>query len=306
MIQYLSHTEIDKILWDRCIDQSDQAIVYANSWYLDIVSPGWSALVDDNYRAVFPITWRKKWSFNYLFQPAFTQQLGLFSTKQLEENSLSNFLQAIPLTFKLIEIQLNCGNNNLLLPAGFNKHPRITHQLNLGYTSSELEKKFSENTKRNTKKFEKSSILVKTNIEVADIVDLFRKNRGKKISQLREEDYSVFLSICTEAKKRKLLSCFGAVDENGMLLAGTIFLRSHFGYILLFTALSEEGKETGAMSTLISNFIKEHGGEKGILDFEGSMDSGLARFYKSFGSHEIVYLQIRNNRLPVFLRWLKN
>ena len=59
------------------------------------------------------------------------------------------------------------------------------------------------------------------------------------------------------------------------------------------------------MSFLIDSFIKNHSGENKVLDFEGSMDNNLARFYKSFGSEEIVYLQILKNKLPFFIRWLK-
>ena len=59
------------------------------------------------------------------------------------------------------------------------------------------------------------------------------------------------------------------------------------------------------MSLLIDSFIKEHSREDNILDFEGSMDVNLARFYKSFGSKEVVYLQILKNNLPVIIRWLK-
>jgi hypothetical protein len=79
MINYLKHTEIDKALWDECIAQSVNRRVYAFSWYLDIVCPGWDALVGDNYMHVFPLTHRRKWGVGYLYQPFFAQQLGLFS-----------------------------------------------------------------------------------------------------------------------------------------------------------------------------------------------------------------------------------
>ena len=41
------------------------------------------------------------------------------------------------------------------------------------------------------------------------------------------------------------------------------------------------------------------------FDFEGSNDKNLARFYKSFGSKECVYLQIKKNNLPFPLKLLK-
>ena len=41
MITYLTHDQIDKTLWDHCIAQAPNGLVYAWSWYLDIVHPGW-------------------------------------------------------------------------------------------------------------------------------------------------------------------------------------------------------------------------------------------------------------------------
>ncbi len=39
----------------------------------------WDALVLDDYQAVMPLTWRSKFGIRYLYQPAFTQQTGIFS-----------------------------------------------------------------------------------------------------------------------------------------------------------------------------------------------------------------------------------
>ena len=306
MINFLKHSEIDKSRWDQCIDQSDEAVVYANSWYLDIVSPGWNALVAADYNSVFPLTWRKKFGFNYLFQPAFTQQLGLFNSKTGDQNILFNFLESIPTQYKLIEIQLNYDNTQLALPNAFQKFERITHHLNLEASAEELDNKFSENTRRNIKRFNKSEWQINLNEDPEKIVQLFRQNRGKDISQFKEKEYKIFLNICAEAKNRRLLTCMGTTDHSGNLQAGSVFLKTHSGYILIFSALSNAGKENGAMAALIAEFIRSQAGKKGILDFEGSMDPRIARFYKSFASHEIVYLQIINNRLPFFLRWLKN
>ncbi len=306
MIKFLSHTEIDKERWDRCVDQSPSALIYANSWYLDIVSPGWNALVADDYSAVFPLTRRKKWGFEYLYQPPFTQQLGLFISVENEENTLANFLEKLPESIRLIEIQLNQSNSLFSIPPAFQVSKKITHILDLSLEATILKKNISENTKRNIRTFEKSSATIQNDLDADELVKLFRNNRGKNIRELQENDYSIFLALCREAKQRKLFICMGSRDLKGNLLAGVIFFHTQSGFILLFSAVSEEGKASGAMSALISGFILEHAGYKGTLDFEGSMDPGLARFYKSFGSHEIVYLQIRNNRLPALIRWLKN
>jgi hypothetical protein len=54
MIVYHKNHEIDREQWDKCIRNSPGTKPYAWSWYLDIMAPGWEALVDDDYDSVFP------------------------------------------------------------------------------------------------------------------------------------------------------------------------------------------------------------------------------------------------------------
>ena len=70
MIRYLSHTEIDKKKWDDCIAHSHFETLYPYSWYLDAVSPGWYALVRDDYEMVMPLTWKRTYGVRMLIQPA--------------------------------------------------------------------------------------------------------------------------------------------------------------------------------------------------------------------------------------------
>ena len=46
MIAYLTHDQIDKSRWDDCIAHAVNGMAYAWSWYLDVVHPGWEALVE--------------------------------------------------------------------------------------------------------------------------------------------------------------------------------------------------------------------------------------------------------------------
>jgi len=119
MITYLHHEQIHRDRWDQCVAQAPNGLVYAWSWYLDIVHPQWEALVEvdgDKYLKVMPITCNKKYGIPYLHQPFFTQQLGVFSTLPLTEETTMAFIQAIPSRYALVEIRLNEGNP---LPKGF-------------------------------------------------------------------------------------------------------------------------------------------------------------------------------------------
>src|SRR5262245_16003135 len=146
MIRYLENTSIDKAKWDATIDASPNGMVYAKSWYLDIVSPGWQGLADENYTSVFPLTHRKKFGISYLYQPFFTQQLGIFSTESVSADAVEKFLSAIPEKFRLTEIQLN--HTNKVSRTDFSVSDRLTHHLNLENTYETIQKKYSENLTR--------------------------------------------------------------------------------------------------------------------------------------------------------------
>jgi len=305
MIRIIEHDKIDKRRWDACIDNSAEACVYASSWYLDIVCPGWKAMISDEYTSVFPLCQRKKFGISYLFQPPYTQQLGLFNSLPGTNSVLKDFLCMLAERYRFVEIQLNYRNSGSEIPQSFSKYERLTHLLDLRPAYPDLEKNFSENTLRNIRRFQKSGMKIISGVDPLEIITLFSENKGAGLGKNIDKEYTVIKAICDGAGQRKLLICNGVRNDQGKLIAGAVFLKSHQGYILLFTGLNQEGKETGCMSGLLSNFINEHSGRKGTLDFEGSMDPGIARFYKSFGSHEIVYLQIRLNRLPLAIRWLK-
>ena len=79
MIEYLSGKEINREKWDMCVCSVPGCKPYAYSWYLDIMAPGWEALVDDDYDSVFPVPAFRKYGFYYIATPVFLQQLGIFS-----------------------------------------------------------------------------------------------------------------------------------------------------------------------------------------------------------------------------------
>ena len=59
-IKYLSHNNIDLKKWDICIQNAYNSLIYAESWYLDIVSPNWEALVYNDYEYVMPLPLKRK------------------------------------------------------------------------------------------------------------------------------------------------------------------------------------------------------------------------------------------------------
>ena len=303
MINFVENSRIDKFKWDACIFQSCNKNLYANSWYLDVVKPDWNALVDGDYEAIMPLTWKRKYGVSYLYQPYFTQQLGIFSRDKLSSEKINQFMDAIPSLYKFIEINLNIQNK--IDNDDFEKKLLPTHLLNLNQKYDSLALNYSENLRRNIAKAKKNNLHLNHDVEIEDIIDLFRENRGKEVSNFKNKDYQTLKKLSVVIDEKATLNSLGVVNEKGALLAGAIFPEYNGQAVFLFSGLSEEGKEKGAMAYLIDSFIRAKADQELILDFEGSANPNLARFYKSFGSEVREYCQIKRNLLPKPIRWLK-
>ena len=91
-IRYVKRKDIDAQKWDECISNSPNGIIYAYVFYLDCMADQWDALVYNDYEAIMPLTWRKKYGVAYLYQPFFTQQSGIFSQQPVTASIIAAFL----------------------------------------------------------------------------------------------------------------------------------------------------------------------------------------------------------------------
>lgn len=296
MIHYLKHTQIDKTRWDQCIIHAVNSRVYACSWYLDLVCPGWEALVEDDYKYVFPLTGNRKWGICYLYQPFFVQQLGLFSTELPSWPKLNEFLNAVPAKFRFIEIHLNVMNrpeNSLISP-----ELRINHELDLIPSYETLKGNYSQNTQRNLKKAKEAGVTLKRKMEADELVTLFKENFGKKEGKLQSCHYEIMRDLIQSCQKTGKGYLLGAYSPEGILSAAAFFVMDGSRIYYLFAASAPIARDNGAMFLLVDGFIREHSGQPLIFDFEGGNDPGVGRFYKGFGATGITYPVYRVNKLP--------
>lgn len=297
MINYLHHIEIDKKKWDDCIENAAQQLPYALSWYLDIACESWDALVLNDYEAVMPLPFKKKLGLHFIYQPFFTQQLGIFGNCIAGE-----FTQKIPAHFRHIHTNLNFLNELLS-----SENWKINSEKNLVLKSTERisEANFSEHCRRNIKKSQRFGLRIAT-CKAKDLTDIFQTVKGKNISHLKPKNYKTLLHLISEMQKRGMADITGVYSNENELLGGAVFIRYKNRRIFYFSALSEKGKEKCAMYFLISEKILNENDADIIWDFEGSNDEGLARFYKGFGAKEENYYSLIRNTLPFPLHLLKN
>ena len=301
MIRYLTHNQIDKQRWDECIAQCPDGNIYSWSWYLDVVHPCWEALVEDDYETVMPLAGSKKFGINYLFQPFFTQKFGVFGKKEVTEEKIEEFLSAIPKKFKFAEFRISGtlkGFNAINGVNGFKA--AATHrniELDLTPDYSIISANYNSNTKRNLAKAQKQGLSIVENAEPSAIIDLFRKNRGKDIKHWGDKEYNRLLSLVEATKNHNSCMVLGVKNTDNQIVAGAIFMTSHNKIVFLFSGSDESNKENHGLTFLLDHVIEKYNGTEKILDFEGSDNDGLARFYKGFGGEEKYYSELKFNKL---------
>ncbi|MBU0764664.1 MAG: hypothetical protein KJ607_07510 [Bacteroidetes bacterium] len=294
-IKYLKYDSIDLSKWNSCISRSFNGIAYAYSWFLDAVADRWDALVGGDYEVVMPLTPGRKLGIDYILQPIFCQQLGVFSTVLLTPEITDLFIGEIPSHYKIVRINLNSFNKTDTKKIV--KKTNITYELDLIGTYKQLSANYSTNTKRNIRQAAGGNISISETISPNSLLYLYRETVGRKL-RLREEYYDRMRRIISFAIRNRIGSLYGAYTPQNTLCAAAFFLETHNKSIYIFSCSDREGFEKRAMFLIVDEYIRKNAEKSLTLDFEGSMIGGLARFYGGFGATPCQYLQIRRNTLP--------
>jgi len=287
-IYHLTNKLIDFELWDKSLLSSSNGLIYARSWYLDIVSPGWEAIVGDNYDYIFPVPVKRKYKIPYIVQPFLSQQLGLFSNKEINNQIINAFISKLP----SYSYEMNINSKNNLI--GSTVNPNYVLTLDRSYDM--LIKDFSGNTIRNLKNAEKSSLSIVSALSIDDFINFYQSINKNYLSIS-----SVMLQLLVkEGVERQEMKLMGVKNEKNELIAANCLTHYKNRITNLIPVSNDEGKKYSAMFLLINEVIKNESSSDKILDFEGSKIEGIARFYKGFGAVNHPYYTIKNLR-PSFL-----
>ena len=297
-LYYKQRREIDITKWDECIDKASNGLIYAYSFYLDQMAENWDGLILNDYEAVMPLPWRKKFGFHYLYQPFLTAQLGLFGNN-IHSNLVENFLKSIPSKFKLWEFSLN--HQNIFQLNNFNLFERMNYVLPLSKGYQLIYSNYRESTKRNVKKAKQYGCHTKTDIDIHQIIELSRKQNSKP-----EHDFQNFTKLYFFLKGRSEAKSYGVFSDRNELLASCVFIFSHNRAYYILVGNHPNGRTLGASHAVVDAFIKDHAEQNMKLDFEGTDIKNLAFFYSSFGAQEEKYTAIKLNKLPWYIKWMKD
>jgi len=293
-IQYVDHHQIDPTKWDSAILRSPHPLVYGLFEYLNAVCESqWDALIYNDYEAVFPLPFKKKFGIKYLVQPVFCQQLGAFGSNV--NVSTNDFLSAIPKRFLRVRLQLNPYFDQTNEVASIQTKPagiiassgKLTTKTNMTIQLSQpLD--YNKDCKKNLHRLAELPIEYKINaISIRDAIDTYRKAWGKQNPKIGDEHYQLFANACSE---KLSFTVTAHHQKEGDLLGAAVFLitpentKRSLHYVC--AGPTEAGKSIGVMHGIIDFVLNRYQGENMLFDFEGSSIASVASFYKKFGATE--------------------
>jgi hypothetical protein len=301
-IKFFNHKDLDLKKWDNTIENSVNGLVYASSWYLDIVNPNWSALIAGDYEIVMPLTIKRKYGIHYLYKSFFSQFLGVFYKDDKQADFVEDFLFEAAKYFKFIEISINVHNSNFEADYCSVKQTQV---LSLSGSYESIKSNYKKSNRQNIKKANNEDLIIKCESDYTSLLELVRlMYTDKQVRVITEKDYSDFVQIIKYAIDNNLGEIHYAY-HNGKICTAAFFLKWKDRIISLQTGINEVGKNTRALFKIFDDLIMQNAESDMILDFAGSNIKGVAYWNMGFGAKTQHYYFVKINNLPKALKWIK-
>lgn len=279
MIRYISAKQIDRIKYDHCILNSQQCRVYAYSWYLDCTCEKWNLLIEGDYEYVMPLPIKVKYGIPYIHMPSWVQQLGLFSRNKIDESKINSFVKAIPRRIRWIDYQFNSGNKL----HGLSSALKNNYLLSIHQNFEEIEKNYNKNRKRISKNCFKDFTIEKKGSAEVFLSNYKRLNKSYKVL---DESLDKLKCICQANNGQVHI---WNVFRDNIFIAGLVWLKDEKRITYLVPLADERAKKLHIPTFIINELIRDYQAQDLLLDFEGSMMKGVAKFYESFGAKPEFY-----------------
>ena len=305
LIKHLSHSQINKAAWDDCIHHASNGLIYALSWYLDIVSPGWEAIIaieDRTYVICLPLPVRSKLGATYILQPSFCQQLGLFFRYQPDESSaeaiISSLLQKY---FYIPRLSFNTHNTFIDFPdrPPLTVGTRETHLLSLNHSYDELSKHYHRTRRYEIKQAKKKQLKIIPSDDIGPLINIYQKYIEHKVPGAgHDPGQSLLRRLFAAIAQRATYKLYYVQEDDGSVSCGCWFVFYKNTIIYLFNAATDLARDDNGRSLIIDHLIHEHQNTGYTLDFETPPKDSLAFFYQSFGSSPTPFYHIHYYNVP--------
>jgi hypothetical protein len=322
MIKLLSRNEIDDNQWNELINTCSYGYCYALTWYLDIVSPNWKALIflqNGDYQVVMPLPIATTFGIDYVKQPLFCQQLGIFSknSDNISEIPDKVFLEFFATLFQhynyVAEYSFNIGNGIIDFSqkhlSGDLKPPDRcfllhTHLLNLQQDYTTIYKNYNKDRKLNLKRAKLSQTNIIESQDINPLIEIFITETEHKIKGgVHVQAYDLLRKVYQALLDRNIAKIYYIINQQQEIESGILLVFSQRKIIYLFNAAKTKYRKNNGRTLLIDHVLQLYANkEYDYFDFESPEIKDISDFYQSFGAKPFPFLQIHYNHLPFWVQ----
>ncbi len=288
--------------------------VFCQKWWLDIIAPNYDfvfAEKGDEITGLWAYQTETKMGVKLMRTPLLTPYLGpvVFYPGDLKPAAADNFQHEVvgalykklpPVEVMNLNIAPEIVQVGLFKNNGLNCTARQTFYIDLNQGEETIFADFKESTRRNIKQGEKSISVLRDDSLLPLLFNFYEHTLTGKKGKSVHFDYNLMqrlYSACTENNAGCVWVAKSGDDVLAMIWQVWDKEKSYY----LMGAKNNLQNENNAMPCLLWHAIK-HAKTLGCttFDFEGSMDPGVERFFRTFGATRKMYLQLTKNTSKVW------
>ncbi len=292
-------------LYEQSFEKQDFPFLYAAPWWLDATcggGEGWDYRIvkdpiADNI-AIIPFHRQFIRGMAAVTNPPMSQWLPILKNTDNPQIAITDFIKSLP-KYSILDISFKPDENLQQPSVPFQVNYKYTFIIASTETKEKIKAKYNEGLRRNLKEANQHYT-----IDEADDMATFLELCMETYHQ-RKMKAPAWLSHVSPAVYRALKAnqC-GKIEfafHNGKAIAGVMIGWDRgTSYYLLGGRTADEGGAS-AHALLLDKAIMEANLSGRSFDFEGSMQSGVANFFQSFGATPIPYWQVRRFKGPGIL-----
>lgn len=302
----------NKERYSAWVAEQEYVPIFMQPWWLDAVCAGkeWDVLLaEDDQHAILgamPYLLRKRLWLKYIVMPQQTQIGGIWVTADITGDKwrtaevcrqIKEQLDTMGLAYYYQQYLPGSLCVDAMRALGFRTRERVTYRVEDLSSLDALIDSFSKNKKRQLQKA--LSLHAERTMEVEDFYRFHcqcLEARKRKISYSRE-----FLLVL-ERKARRMKQCqiLSICNADGKPYAAAFLIWDANYMYYLIPAFDPAFRESGASALLVLEAMKLAREKHVRFDFEGSMDKGVAKHYKQFGSTPFTYFSVEKYYKPLF------
>lgn len=302
----------NKERYTEWVAQQEYVPITMQPWWMDAVCAGkeWDVLFaedpEGNILGAMPYLLRKRAWYKYILMPQMSHIGGIWVNSATTADrwitaevcrQIKEQLDKMNLAYYYQQYLPGSLCVDAMRALGFKAKERVTYRINDLSDLDKLIDSFSKNKKRQLQKA--LSLHVERNMD-AEAFYRFHKRcleaRNRKISYSRE----FFLVLERKARRMGQCEILSICNADGQPYAAAFLVWDRNYMYYLIPAFDGAFSDSGAGALLALESIKLAREKKVLFDFEGSMERGVAKHYKQFGSQPVTYFSVEKYYKPLF------